>query len=85
MRRINQRPNPLPATIAGHLLPLAWTDPDVQAFRALADRHDCRLAPLSGSIAGALLGLGHASKITRSPGRTMLISADLANDKVSHS
>ena len=27
-------PNPLPATIAGHILPLAWTDPDVQAFRA---------------------------------------------------
>ena len=55
MRRINQRPNPLPATIAGHLLPLAWTDPDVQAFRALSDRHDCRLAALAGAVAGALL------------------------------
>ena len=59
MRRINQRPNPLPATIAGHLLPLAWTDPDVQAFRALADRRDGRLASLTGAVPGALL-VGHS-------------------------
>ena len=55
MRRINQRPNPLPATIAGHLLPLAWTDPDVQAFRPLADRRDGRLSALAWAVAGALL------------------------------
>ena len=55
MRRINQRPNPLPATIADHLRPLSWADSHVQAFGPLSDRHDGRLASLSGSIAGALL------------------------------
>ena len=55
MRRINQRPNPLPATIAGHLLPLAWANPHVQAFGTLADRRDGRLAALAWAISGALL------------------------------
>ena len=57
-RRINQRPHPLPAAIAGHLRPLSWADPHVQAFRSLANRRDGRLASLAWGVAGALLGHG---------------------------
>ena len=55
MRRINQRPHPLPAAVAGHLRPLSWADSHVQAIGPLSDRHDGRLAALAGAVAGALL------------------------------
>ena len=42
MRRINQRPHPLPTTIAGHLRPLAWANPHVVAGSADSSDHSWR-------------------------------------------